>query len=49
MEPESAVLDEGGLVVAGVCRAYGKVVRIWSGAERYKTPAVPFLVVLPVF
>ena len=45
----SAVLDEGGLAVAGVCRTYGKVVRIRSGAWSYKTPAVPFLAVLPVF
>ena len=49
VEPGSAVLDEGGLAVVGVCRTYGKAVRIRSGAWSYKTPAVPFLAVLPMF
>ena len=52
VEPESAVVDGGGLVwqeFAVHAKLYGKVVRIRSDARCYGTLAVPFLVVLPVF
>src|SRR5437773_1999340 len=45
VEPGSAVVDEGGLAVARQEFA----VKVRSGAWRYKTPAVPFPAVLPLF
>jgi len=55
VEPGSAVVDDGGLAVAWQGFAgtkpqwYGQSRQTRSGAWRYKTSALPFPVVLPVY